>query len=645
VRAFGLLLIALLLTTSTAIPALAQPVARHVNPNEVAESYDGVPALKLLSNAINEALSLRKNLSVRHLNTLEGIPVPESIREQHLEVVRSLKDLVLLLFNVSALTNEAYEYASLGMCSKASETAEEVRRSLIEVFKLKLRLIDEGLLNSYARSLASYVRNPSLKFMMSREVGKLISELGGAVEVERSRVIELLTLVSRCATGRGARIELETSPKMLFGHGNISVLGRVTDLEGRGIPNAPVEVGIYVLDYRDFKEVLTNSSGFFKAVFKAPPASKVFRAVAAGGGAANVKAYAYFTGNLGGGTVIAYREVPIKISYSRPTISATCPERARPLKDLNITVYTNIDVDLTVYIDSYPVLNVTLRRGGNVLVIPGARLTPGFHTLGFQTIPKGGIGGARYTCALAVTEPTPSINIVMNYIAVYPIGEIGIVGRVLSEGPEALIRVYVDGVKRAETRSSGPFTLAVPPPISLLAEFHRVVVEASYEGGLTSYRVCRDVVVVNPVGLAVLVIASFIALTHHPRVDVSIAMSRIASAISWVFARRARAGGVLRGAVREVFYEFLRIPFRASKLVKLYKEAVSVVARFAGSPKESETLKEYLGRAVKKLPPLLSRAFRVVTMVTEKDLYSRWQASMDEVELARSAVKVIKREG
>ena len=644
-------LISIALWLSIARLALSETLRlgiKAVNPYTSEVEFDGVIPITLTINAVRSVVRGDVVSSVQALNTLSTIPMSSDLRYLRDRVVKYLKELVESIRRLKDLENTAIELLSRGRCDEAREYVHLIEMCLIEAYSARYRLIEERRLDDFVNKLSRYIWNASAKPHLLNEYLRARNELVRFLEDLRTSTLQLLSDIELCRTSTNIVVSLAVYPSKAFGGDYVKVLGRVRYVNGTPIPNATLILRVVVED-RNLLEtrLYTDESGSYRYTLRLPEASQV-KGVSMRAEKAVVKGLIQvlcladrYTG---------FNETEILIIYEKPRVRLSCPKSIELNRDLvvELTFSGNYTVRGSVIVNNKLFKSIELVPGSNSIVIPTTLLIPGINIVEVD------IGGhdrflrARYACRVHVEYKLPRLVLSVNEILLYPFNSLDVYSYAIDNHSRDLqLLLYLDNNLIARRNlSHGVVYISKPLPPTVLIGQHMLRIEivdtVKNVSTVSSYRI----VVLNPITMAIIVVLTLLTV-FMPGLDISVVGALILSSRTTPH-RVSEVQRVAMWVAQEVstaFQSFVSgIRFRVARLVMYYRAVVRILARIVGEPLESETLREYMHRVESKVRGRVANLFRELTLLVEKDLYSRTGASYDEELRARQVAEEIWRE-
>lgn len=642
-----LLVLSILILITCGITEASLP--KKINPWGVNEKFDGESAITLLNVVISSILSNDFESSHKALEELSALYVPKDITYMHMKVINCLNNITYLIRNISLMINDIKLLLSLNLINESKELVKSLKRNVVMLFSIKYDLIDEGLIDRYIDYSLKTLKDPALRFKLKREVQNLKIKLDEYINELRLRALRIITAVETYGKLEEVYIELRLSADEVLGGESLIVYGLIKDAEGRPVTNGSVTIGLSISGYVSTVNVKPNKYGAFMTALKVPTFNEVKALVLTTGNLVfKGRVYAYY---IKDGKVLGYTEVPVIVKYLKLKITIDCPTSVYYGDDAYINITSNVDevLNMSVFLDGVLLINNTaLSPGASMVVVPWYNLSLGYHTLSFIVESIGPYSDFRYSCAIGVSKRVPTIILIMDYISIFPLGRVYVEAQVLgwrwSNYTEVSLLIDGHEVFKANTPE---FNLTISAPFSILMDFHTATVVIRDRATGAEYEFSKSFLVINPVSLLVVLALSLVMLAYTPGPGLIAIQEAIRSRIGWALRRASGKIRVIERKVSPIFFEVLRgIKFRVSRILGIYSEALSVVAKYVGEPSPSETLREYLSKLSSAgVGEGIKKSFTELTYLTEYDLYSRYGVSDEEIDKARKLLKVIKREG
>ena len=619
----------------------------NVNPSTVNETFDAVLFMELLNNALTLMANGNYMEASKIINTLSHAYVPEDLSYTHNRTLEILRKLLEILNNISITENTIEELLSKGECNLTTIYEEKLRKLIINAFSLKYKLVDEGILDNYRSSLLRSIENPNIRFSLSKGFEKSIDSLIRHFDFLRNSVVDIINKMKKCNITGTLIIEIKNADTYVLGNQPITVYGRVTDTHGSPVPNATVKLNLLIAGYSIINYTFTDEEGYFNSILLAPSSNTILKILPVLNRPyiVNSTLYVYAFKKINESIYRGLKILNVSIRYVKPRIEADCPASINYSSQLvlDLTVKTNSPLNTSILLDNSPLGNFSLLKGINNLTLTLNNTTPGLHTLVFASEAYGPYIPVRYSCTFAIVKRTPSLKVSINSIVLYPFDKLHIyasVGNVNNSSTS--ISIIIDD-RLLYTANNSIVNVTLPAPLTYLIQYHSVdivVYSRDEELGSFSYKILG----INPLGI---IVSFAVVLTGF-----SLGLDKYIIRLPYIFlnikrllSRRGilrRKEGAIAGKIRKIEkYISSRI---SSTVVKIYWLTVKIISRIIGSsPSPSETLREYLSRSKRFLESELYRIFEKITLLAERDLYSRNKASKREEEEAKKMLERLKK--
>ena len=620
---------------------LAAPVSGMASkPRNGGGGFDASPCLDLLAGMLESIPRGDGGSFNQSLWWFSQIPVPKEMKYIHSRMAELVSEVAYNAWAAENMLAEAERLLAAGKCGEALEEARRAEGRLINAFSARSMLVDEGLLSRYVSSASSRINDTGLRFLLERRMSLAEAGVKGYLETLKDELAGIEARASQCRMGERLILTLSLNATEIHPAETLMVWGRLTD-HGKPIRGGEIAVTLRLGGAMMGGEAYTDEDGRYSILIRIPGIGGRPRIEWSVSRRTDAVIYAVYRG---AGGLVVFNETAIRARALNPEAVFTCPrsqDYGEPIK-IPVSLMAGIPMNTTVYMDGMPIRNTTIRPGRSIIEIPWNKsFTAGYHTLSFKLYGEGSYAGATYSCALAVGVESPAIDVIVGYISVYPFSDLLVKGSIIFPKPGThRIIVAVGGEKHdLGVLKEGNITLSLrlTPPPALLIGFHTLTIRViNAETGFAS-TVKYPVVVINPLGMLAASVFVLIMMAAPPRRDLirlsSLFVARIRRSL-----RRGRAAG---GAVRSLG---LQAGWR-SRIAPIYYAVLGIVARIAGRMAPSDTLREYLAKASPKLEGRLRRLFADLTIIFEKDLYSRLKAGSMEVEEARRLAREIRRGG
>ena len=637
-RRQGALLAAMLLT---ALFLAAPSSAMASKPSGNSGGFDAAPCLDLLAKMLGSIPRGDEEAFNESLWWFKQIPVPQDMAYDHSRIIEALQTIAYNAWTAEGIMAEAEGLLGSGDCSGALIEARLAESRLIKAFSAKDDLFEDNILGDYVSAAARHINDTGLRFLLERGESLASASLEEYLDDLRSSLASLISEASECRAGVKLALSLKANATELHPGETLRIYGRLTG-NSKPLQGREIRVSLRLGGLELGGEGYTDAGGYYEVNIKIPGVGGEPSIEWSSTNEMEATIYAAYRDT---GGLLVFNETTIPARALSPGALFSCPrsqEYGKPLR-IPVSLSASIPMNLTVYVDGEPIYNTTLTPGRSVVEIPWSNnITAGYHTLSFKIHGGGSYAGATYSCALAVGVESPAINLVVDYISIYPFSNLLVKGSIVFPKPKPhIIVLELGGEKHDLGLVEGENTtinLRLTPPPTLLIGFHTLTLRISnVESGFTS-TAKYPVVVVNPLGMLAAILLVLVMVAAPPRRDLIRLSGLFLARLRRSLRRGGRAGGRL---VRRVE---ARVEWR-SRIAPIYYAALRVVARIAGAMAPSDTLREYLARASPRLGGRLRRMFSELTMMFERDLYSRIKAGSREVEEARRLAREIRRGG
>lgn len=645
------MLMLVLLGTTTIVGSSSSYIASgiygaSINPYTVNETFNGAIMLELLNNILSLIINEDYREAEHLTHVLSNAYVPEKISFIHNKTLTYLRELTVSLESLKKLEDEVRNLLMRRRCDLALEYEGVLRNLTINVFSLKYKLIDDGLLSNYLSSLLNYADLINIRFILKRKIDSNIESLIERLDNYRSEIIDLLDNTRKCNTTNILIVKVINSSREVLGGNPIVVYGMVTTNNGTPIAGVNIALNLIVAGHTISNNTITDKRGYFRGEILTPTSDVLLKTLPMYSKISSINTTLYLFAYKSVNDVFysGMNKVNITITYIKPRISVECPVAVNysiPLL-LNLTINLNVPLNILIYLDNVELGDFILASGLNTISITVNNTSVGLHTLKFTSIASGTYLPSTYSCTFAIVKQVPALKVSMNNIIVYPFDRLHIYAAASNIGNNSSVNmsVIVDG-RTVYTTKGSLLNVTLPPPLTYLIQYHTVsltVYGENVERTEFSYKILG----INPLGLiaslAIVLTGFSVGLDKYvlrlPRIIVG--FKRFLSKNKRIIRREERDRGIRR--IEKYVYSKI-----SSSIVKIYWLAVRIISKIVGDPSPSETLREYLSRSKKKLKTDLYMLFEKITLLAERDLYSRYKATKEEEEEAKKMLEVMRR--
>lgn len=603
---------------------------------DVEDTIDPAPLCIMLRDVLMFIISNNYGNARSLINKALGIELPLNILNTHRKLYAMLNDLVDSLELAQNIINGSALHNTL--------STKVVKDAYIRIYEIKLGLKDN--INEYTRLLRRFFIDPTLRFMLIRDIGTKVSLLNKKLdevlnELEeiyrniKSRVgiiwlnisIELPEKI-RANTTIETRI-LVAGPQNLTG---ISINATLISIYGetyyrkKTITLTINEEAIIPLNIPSVEELIKNN---VKITIKQGVSLRVI-----------VKAKTHVNNTM----LIGMTVRNSRVTLIRPALRFIVPSYTYMGETLRVNVTALIDypLNVSVYMDKVSpennLLNVTITPETKVILIPLNNVSAGYHTIIFVSEAKGYYVSIRTSSAIAILFRSIDTVIEVPNIVVGPPFTIAIKGFIQDRTTYDLI-VKVDGVvlyndtldnETIYVVSSLPFT-----PLMWVYTVNVTIIPLAREYGPVSY--------VFNVHLINVLVPVFLTLSTGLALTLPTTSNYVQLVVASLFTRIRGRGTSRKIIVTMSKHSGLTITFRKSLLKGLYRKLVSMLLVIVDQPREYETLREYLGRVKERVNKIVFPLIREFIYMFEKDLYSTHR--VDTSKASRIIDEIAKRMG
>ncbi len=598
------------------------------------DEVDGAILSEIFIKVVELAESGKPGGALNLIDQLVNTSLPTDLTYLHRSVYRDLKELISTISVVDGLLRNLSESPSPGIVDR-------VRAELLNLYGLRLNIEDR--LREYVDTLLKYVRPEDKTYYRSLLEGEVEDFLGFVDNF----VVEAADTLRDFQAFHGLGVvdlELVTVPDSILAGEMASVRVSVTWLNESRPENISIVVSLGV-GWRTLAKYIFpmgNSSSLVLGL-PIPSTRDLARLGVTLSGEEPLHAYCLVTlyGYVGGvRRVLDTAVFQMDIVGVRPNLDIRVPRTHRYGEDLEISIYSYIEyaTNLTLMIDGVEYGVSQIFPGSNRLVIPSSNISKGMHTLVFEVDPVAMYTGYRYSVSLDVLGRPVEADLTYSSSYVWPVESFKVSGNVGDGG--ALVNylwIYLGDrlVWEGVLNSSFDMDIYLPPPLLVSVERLRLVVGPD-DPYYDPYVVEVEVVEVNLVGLLGFALIGLLGIYVDVTFERGVVLRSIESGLRRL---RGRASRGHEGASK--FRELVVAGIVKSRVAAIYWGFVERFSRVFSSALAHETLREYLARVRGRLFGEVSSMFEELTLLVERDLYSR--EAVDE-SLVRRLVRRIRDE-
>lgn len=569
---------------------------------------------------------------------LVEIELPSNIVYLHKKVYSELAKVIEDLRVLDSLEEKLSVLAELNKSSEYNRTLEIFKELVIEFYGDRLRL--EPLLRRYVDVLVKHV-DPSLATYYRDLLVENTDRLFEHLDRKLDHYIAIAGKVP-IAPLEAVSIELTNVPEYVVAgsYMNLSIRLAVLNRTVVDWSNCTLVLRVwygylYVEEYR-FSVVLDKVNN---VSFKTLDAEEVIDKRLPveedpDRGVYYVEVYGvvYCTVTRGGKAVVVGRNMFYStLLMYKPMVSIEAPSTVYYGEDLLLKIMFNGSGSLAahVYIDGKHVGELVIHNGTTYYAIPSGLLAKGVQTISLELEPKGKYMGCSYTITVLVRGRTLDAILGSSRVVFQPFSRLrvkGIVAGKYADPGELHLTVLLDGKPVYNGTVPESFDIELGTPFTLLS-LHKITIIVSPSNSVYDPVVAEaTAVVVNVPLILTLPISMAIVLATGVLYDITLLIHGLRQKTRAIVQRGSmplRRDGSWRGI------SFITIRFRESRIALLYWSLVSKLSKVLHRPYPYETLREYYARVNSRLRESVRRLFRDLTLLVEKDLYSRERVDED----------------
>jgi RNAse (barnase) inhibitor barstar len=586
-------------------------IKRHVNP---ATENEQIPYSIFLTILILKALDniAKTNFTgtTEELKILASVNIPQKYKYIMDRFLQLMNEETTLLNETNQLLNEAEALINIGKVQNATQLLNQASQ------KLALANVTYQTLKTAADQLTKTFALPRKDiFNKLDEIGDLINEMYQRLLLYLEKIREQEKLIETFLT-------ITVIPETIWTGDKITIQGKLTSTYSP-LPNKQI---IILIDGKMLNKITTKHDGTFNITTNIPYIYKPTITIQAQYIPDNIdnKIYKPTTSNI----------VKINLLYIKPIITLQTTNKTLPGKSFIIkgTIHANktlpySQIEIT-WIGKTITTTINNDTFTTTLYTP-SNITEGIYTLKVETQAYKIFAPAQITTYIIIQRLPLNITIDIPSIIVAGIDKT-IKGEIISnEQLNTTITLVITGQTYTINTTSNEFQITLNAPLTLLTGHYgyEIYIKPQYPWYKTLY-IKGQILIINPLTI-------IIPLTSITLITINIVEKR----------KRNKTQHTEEKIIETI--ENKKIPektYLATKelqwLIDLYWEAVTMISNMTRIEMiPSMTLREYLKAVAPYISPIYKN-FEILTIATEKALYSK-EISTEELMLAKEAASKI----
>lgn len=585
---------------------------------------DGAILSELFIQVLNDIKSGNLSLVEYEINSISSTYLPPDIGYIHNKTYSRLLDVAMKI----NILNKELMYA---LTNSSPEMIDVIRSNAIELYSDRLELGDT--LNNYVTSLKKYIpRGEGLYYdkRLKLSIESFLNYLDDLVYRAGEVIKELETIhgIGLLHIDIGS-IEETADPGSLY---NIPLRFRYSNNIFR---NSSLVIELYIgLGYS--KRYVFNVPYIENKTFRIrlPDTIELTRHhIITKVNLIPVYGVVYLKAFYNNSDIIAGRSsFRFNMEVYKPRVRIHVPSLVYYREIINISISSDLDtlLNTSVYIDGAFYGNFTIAPGQSYITISSYNVSKGYHTIIFYIHPTGRYRSIRYSASLAITGKPVKASITFPRECIEPFTGYRVYGVLRSNQSYNDLRlvVYVDDKPVLNQSIGRSFDVDVPLPLTPFISIYRLkILYGPRDPYYDPYILETNVITINVLGI---ILFSFIGLAGvfiGLSYEREIILRSLTTGLRRLY-KAAKSGYGVGGR----FKELILVKVSRSRIAEIYWSLISRFPNIFPKPFDNETLREYLSRVLTTLTSILKEDFKKLTILVEKDLYSRERVDKSLVE-------------
>ena len=584
---------------------------------------DGGVLAKIFIDTLGRVVSGDIEGAASNIELVGNASLPQDLQWIHRGVYRDLNRILGLIDGINSGVDQLSREFS-------GDLAESVKAMLLDLYGLRLNVEDD--LYEYMDALLKYVEAGERQFFreaLETGIESFLQYLDGFVVGTGEYIRDLEARYGY----RILDVEPTSYPELLYAAGSALITLDLEWIGGRDVSNLSLKAYLRLgwITLAEYNFPLPNVDESIDISLAIPGADELAGkgVILTGGESIPIYLFIDIYGVVGGSPqVLGSTIIKTNLTALEPRINVVAPQSIRLGEDLVIDIYSEAEsiVNASIYLDGDAVEYIVVRPGLNRLVIHGYMLEKGRHTLTIETMPTGRYSRYRYVSTVDVTGIPIEAGVGFQPSYLWPATPLKVYGEIFNySGSSPLYLSIYRGealIDRVPVRGSFDVDVYLPPPA--LASIERITLSIGPDDPLyDAFTTDADIVSVNLISILAFSVLGLFAAYLGVSLEREVVFRGLVSGVRRLREAASRgAEGVRR--FRELVVEGLV----RSRAASLYWAFIDRFSRVLGRAYPHETLREYLGRISPVLPENIRGLFRDLTLLVERDLYSK--ESVDE---------------
>jgi RNAse (barnase) inhibitor barstar len=586
-------------------------IKRHVNP---AAENEQIPYSIFLTILILKALDniAKTNFTgtTEELKILASVNIPQKYKYIMDRFLQLMNEVTTLLNETNQLLNEAEALINIGKGQNAMQLLDQASQklALANVTYQTLKTATDQLTNTFALPRKDI-------FNKLDEIGDLINKMYQRLLLYLEKIKEQEKLIETFLT-------ITVTPETIWTGDKITIQGKLNS-KYSPLPNKQI---IILIDGKILNKITTEHDGTFNIITNIPYIYKPTITIQAQYIPDNIdsKIYKPTTSNA----------VKINLLYIKPIITLQTTNKTLPGKSFTIkgTIQANKTLPYSQIKITWIEKTITTTINNNTftatLYTPPI-ITDGIYTLKVEAPPYKIFAPAQ-TTAYIIIQRIP-LNITLDIPSMVIAGiDRTIKGEIISnEQLNATITLAITGQIYRVNTTSNEFQITLNLPLTLLTGHYNfeIYVQPQYPW-YNALSVKGQILIINPLTI-------IIPLTTITLITLNIVEKRKRNKAQYIEEKIVET--IQEKKIQEKTYLTIK---ELQWLIDLYWEAVTMISNMTRIEMiPSMTLREYLKAVTPYISPICKN-FEILTIATEKALYSR-EITTEELILAKEAASKI----
>lgn len=577
-----------------------KPMIRHINPYmEIERNPMPILLTSSVSKIFDNLIIGNYNATIKELNTLSIVYIPERYRFIANRFMQLLNDTSITLNDIEVLLNKAENLIKIGK--------EEDAKNLLYEASLKITSVNityNELKNAY-KEFAKSFNIQAIDYKIDK-ISEIINNL-------HERLIELLKIIEKQKTLENSYLVIDAKPRTVWVGENIEVFGRLYT-EKENLTEKTIQ--IYV-DEVMLAKAITDNNGEFHINITIPYVYKP-----------SIKIQAIYISSDNYKSALS-NIIEVNLLYIKPVIKAEVIGDVLPGKSFILKGSIKAEKSLPysfIKISYFDHELITNSENGNFMITlyTPDYISEGEYNIKIETSSWKIFAPAETNIKINVKKLPINATIQLPKITLAGLS-LNINGKIYNEETNTTIKtIFLDHTYT--TNSNKEFNMSLFIPLNTFSGYYNY--EVDILPNIPWYKsiiLKGSILVINPI--------------------IILAPISLISLLSIRISKEKRKEIIEKKEIQKEVQAFEKISIKKySKydwIIDMYWQALDKISKLVGiDMKPSMTLREYFNEVKSKIGNLKDH-FEILTIITEKALYS-YEVSNNEIELLKNAFEKIK---